>query len=409
MGLSERPVVVGGGAAGIIACLTLEKAGYSPLLLEADDRLGGRLRTETMSDGTRVDVGFQILLTAYPELQKWADIGALDPVRFVPGAKVHHRGRWKTVADPLRAPSLLLQTLTSNLGTFGDQMRILALLRDVRRGTALSIQNQQSRGTTLSFLKTRGFSDNFISRFLAPFFSGIFLNRALDPPSAQFCYTFRMLATGDVVRPRMGMASLVNQLERKLQRTEVRTGTPVQSISENHLVLGDGSTLEASGAIVTIPGLTPEAEPPLWNSCLNVVFACSQAPFGRPIIGLIPDSKAVTNFHFMEDVQGEEGKGKVNATAVIARGSNPDTTLQAMRDDLLGAGIRVNEILWQRQISRALPQLAQVRSNVANPRNPQGGYIAGDHTAAPSLDAAMRSGRVAAEAWIEDHPKKETE
>ena len=100
MGPFERPVVVGGGAAGLIACLTLEKAGHSPLLLEADDQLGGRLRTETLSDGTRVDVGFQILLTAYPELQKWADIEALDPVRFVPGAKVHYRGRWKTVADP---------------------------------------------------------------------------------------------------------------------------------------------------------------------------------------------------------------------------------------------------------------------------------------------------------------------
>lgn len=217
-----------------------------------------------------------------------------------------------------------------------------------------------------------------------------------------------MLATGDVIRPRLGMASLVDQLERKLTRTEIRTSTRVQSISENHLVLGDGSILEARGAIVTIPGLTPEAEPTLWNSCLNVVFACSQAPFGRPIIGLIPASKAVTNFHFMEDVQGEEGKGKVNATALIAEGSTPDATLHAMHDDLLGAGIRVNETLWQRQISQALPQLAQVRSNVANPRNPQGNYIAGDHTAAPSLDAAMRSGRVAAEAWIEDHPQKQS-
>ena len=41
-----------------------------------------------MADGTSVDVGFQVLLTAYPELQRWVDLPALDPVAFVPEARI---------------------------------------------------------------------------------------------------------------------------------------------------------------------------------------------------------------------------------------------------------------------------------------------------------------------------------
>ena len=99
---NKRPIVVGGGAAGLIACLALEEAGHSPLLLEAGSDLGGRLKTEHMSDGTPVDVGIQVLFTAYPELQRWVDFDQLDAVRFVPGAKVFQRGRWRTLADPRR-------------------------------------------------------------------------------------------------------------------------------------------------------------------------------------------------------------------------------------------------------------------------------------------------------------------
>ena len=106
MDTPERPIVVGGGAAGLAACLTLESLGFAPLLLEASDRLGGRLRTDRMEDGTPVDRGFQILLTAYPELERWADIPALDPVAFVPGARIRSGTRWKTVADPRRSSSV---------------------------------------------------------------------------------------------------------------------------------------------------------------------------------------------------------------------------------------------------------------------------------------------------------------
>ena len=221
----DRPVIIGGGAAGLAACLTLEAAGMS-LLLESSDRLGGRLRTEVMPDGMPVDVGFQVLLTAYPELQRWVDVDALDPVRFVPGAKIREGGRWRTLADPRRRPSLLLPTLTSGIGAWSDRWRILRMVSRVLRGPAERVQAQVIAGTTMDHLKSEGFSGSFIRDFLQPFFSGIFLDRRLSPPPAQFRYTLRMFAQGDVVRPKGGIEALVHQLQGRLEKTEVRLVSP---------------------------------------------------------------------------------------------------------------------------------------------------------------------------------------
>ena len=60
-------VVIGAGLAGLTAARTLTAAGLDVAVLEASDGVGGRVRTDVV-DGYRLDRGFQILLTAYPEL-----------------------------------------------------------------------------------------------------------------------------------------------------------------------------------------------------------------------------------------------------------------------------------------------------------------------------------------------------
>lgn len=52
-------IVVGAGFTGLSAALELVGAGLDVLLLEARDRVGGKVESETLSDGTRVDTGGQ--------------------------------------------------------------------------------------------------------------------------------------------------------------------------------------------------------------------------------------------------------------------------------------------------------------------------------------------------------------
>ena len=53
-------IVVGGGLSGLTCARQLCRAGRDVLLLEASDRLGGRVRTDSV-DGFKLDRGFQVL------------------------------------------------------------------------------------------------------------------------------------------------------------------------------------------------------------------------------------------------------------------------------------------------------------------------------------------------------------
>ena len=53
--------VVGGGAAGLLAAMTLSEAGREVILLEARDYLGGRAHSVPLSDGTVVEYGAQFV------------------------------------------------------------------------------------------------------------------------------------------------------------------------------------------------------------------------------------------------------------------------------------------------------------------------------------------------------------
>ena len=54
---SSRVVIVGAGAAGLAAARWLKERGFNPLVLEARDRVGGRIHTVEMEHGAPVDLG----------------------------------------------------------------------------------------------------------------------------------------------------------------------------------------------------------------------------------------------------------------------------------------------------------------------------------------------------------------
>ena len=70
-------VIVGGGLAGLAAARRLHRAGVPWRLVEAGDRLGGRVATDVV-DGYLLDRGFQVLNTAYPRLGTLLDLDTLD-------------------------------------------------------------------------------------------------------------------------------------------------------------------------------------------------------------------------------------------------------------------------------------------------------------------------------------------
>jgi phytoene dehydrogenase-like protein len=191
----KRVIVIGAGLAGLRAAHLLQKAGRSVIVLEAADGPGGRVRTDIV-DGFRIDRGFQVLLTGYPEVKAALDLDALRLQAFAPGAMVFRGGAFRTLCDPWRRP------FQGALGLIGPPGRVSDRFRLARFRSRISVESeaQLSAPAGRSFLDTlrgQGFSDDFIDGFFRPWFGGITLDRALSTDAAFCKFVFRCLADGE--------------------------------------------------------------------------------------------------------------------------------------------------------------------------------------------------------------------
>ena len=102
--MSEKPVVIiGAGLAGLCCARELVRNSVEVLLLESQDGVGGRVRTDVV-DGFRLDRGFQVLQTAYPEARRQLDYKSLRLHNFAPGALIRSEIRTVVMSDPWRRP-----------------------------------------------------------------------------------------------------------------------------------------------------------------------------------------------------------------------------------------------------------------------------------------------------------------
>jgi predicted NAD/FAD-binding protein len=155
-------VIVGAGLAGLSASRFLTATGFDVHVLEASDGVGGRVRTDHV-DGFTLDRGFQILLTAYPELKKQFDVDALNLQPFDPGALVWMNGKGKVFSDPLRRPQSLVATAVAPIGSVVDKIRLALLRLSVTRSNGASLLSGADM-TTAKMLNSRGFSKSTIRR-----------------------------------------------------------------------------------------------------------------------------------------------------------------------------------------------------------------------------------------------------
>ncbi len=403
--------IIGAGVSGLIAAQVLENKGYSPIIIEATDRAGGRVKTDVIK-GYQLDHGFQVLLDAYPKAKEYLDYDRLNLQKLIPGAIIFKNENRKLLGDPRRDLSMTLPTLFSTAATFSDKLKVLKLNRELAKKDLESLFNEPEI-TTLEYLKNYGFSKKIIKNFFKPFFTGIFLEDKLETSSRMFQYVFKMFGKGFAVIPRDGIEAISRQLQENLVSTTFEFNTRVNQVTQDEIHLENGKVLNHQGVIIAtdattlVPNLRNQQTQ--WKSVENLYFEVRVAPvFNKPLIGLIASKNALINNIFYPTSISTEHTGQhvlLSVSVVKEHDLNEKELIAQVEYELKKhAGIHDTNFLQRYSIRKALPRLDQVKYNV-DPGETQLSptiFLAGDQQLNGSLNAAMISGEQAALGLIQN-------
>ena len=396
--------IIGGGISGLIAARVLEEHGLSATIIEATDRLGGRVKTDVV-DGYSLDHGFQVLLTAYPAAKKYLDFDALALQEFLPGSAIFKNGKQKIIGDPLRNLSLLIPTLFSEIGTVNDKLKILALNRRLKKK---SIQNifAEKEQTTLAYLENIGFSETIITDFFIPFFSGIFLENKLETSSRMFEFVYKMFGEGNAALPKDGIQAIPKQLFEKLKNTTCVFNTKVKSVENGSIILESGEIIKSNFTIIAtqasglVSNLKNQAT--LWKSCDTLYFEVAKREIKKPLIGLIAAPNALINnifYHTSLQTSATATKELLSVTVIDRQNlTNKQLVAEVQKELKELCNIDSCTFIKQYNIPMALPKLQDIQYEMlpSETRLTETIFLAGDTQLNGSLNAAMIAGERAA-------------
>ena len=416
-------VVIGAGFAGLCCARELHRAGVPVLVLEAERQVGGRVRTERDDEGFLIDRGFQVMLSAYPALQRHVDLDALGAASFDSGAMIWSGRRRIPLAHPLFHPGAIVRDLTSAVFPAADKLRLAAWALSVSRQSwpsAANVANERPVDrSALEFLRDRGFSDAFIDRFARPFWGGILLDRSLSASAGVLEFTLRMFISGSGVLPREGLGAVPAAIAADLPDGAIRTGARVTALHwEAGAVTGvecaDSERIAASAVVVAtdppaaaaLTGIGTIPTDPV--GCVTVLLSGQVDPgVGKRLVLDGTGTRSVNHIAPLSTVQPTYAPAGSHLIAAVMLGedalaaSDDDLSRRALADVGLMLGqphawtvrriVRLPFALYRQNpgIHRRLPDAAT---------GTRGLFLASDATVDASVNGALLSGESAARA-----------
>lgn len=395
--------VVGAGLAGLSCAAELQSTGIDTIVYEASDGVGGRVRSDRI-DGFTLDRGFQVALTAYPEMHRQLDMAALDLQTFDPGALVWRSGKGSVVGDPLRMPSSAIDTVTAPIGSLFDKARIALLRHRVRKVHPAQLLRGEDIATT-DALVGAGFSKKIIERFFTPLVGGIQLDPELRASRRMFDIVFRTLADGDSAVPSAGMQAISDQLAAKLSAGSVHLSTAVSSVTATSVRIGETEVPHDAVVVAT--------EGPAAASLLDlpqvpsksvgcVYFSADDPPIDSKLIVLDGTGKGpVLNVAVMSNVApsyAPAGRHLIAAALPGHLGGDLEHLARVQLRGWWGAQVDSWQTIATYRIAHGQPGQEPPFTPKQRVALPDGRFVCGDHRDTASIQGAMYSGRRCAQA-----------
>lgn len=387
--------------AGLRCAQVLEAAGAEVLLLEASDRVGGRVATDVV-DGYRIDRGFQLLNPSYPQALRALDLDALDLRSFAPGLVLSDGESARTITDPLRRPLSVVSTLAGVPGTLRDRLNLGVLLARLRAGQVRRVIANDD-APARSWLARRHIGGDVTEQLLRPFLSGVLLDGDLESSGHLVALLLRSFVAGIPALPSDGMGAIPSQMVAGLTSTTIELSTPVAEVTSDHVVTEAGTRIDGDAVVLAAASgpaahLLPGGERQ-WRSVTTWWFASDEPSTAGP--SLVVDQTGGTLVNSVEMTSAAPSYAPAGRRLIASSGlgvhGGPDAE-RAARDRtaaLHGIAPSALELVATTAIPEALPTSLSPLV-LRPPIEIEGIVLAGDHVATPSIQGAMASGERAA-------------
>jgi phytoene dehydrogenase-like protein len=405
--------VIGAGVAGLTCARALEESGLSVRVLERSARVGGRVGTDLV-DGFRCDRGFQWLNAGDPDIRESVDVAALNPRPIERGMVLAHPDGYRILQGSQVA---LIAAIRSGIGQPQDIARLMRWTDPVRKSRERLLGGADM--TLQESLDKHGISGRIREEVLRPFFRLVFADEDLRTSYQFAMLSMQALLVGQPALPALGMQALPNQLSLGLERP-VEHGVDVlgvvRSVGEGVRIFTDGGEIQARASVVatdpvnasSLLGLgTPTMRGlATWWFSTDIPPTTIKMPFVNPVgpsSGPISHAVVVSN---IAPRYAPAGRHLVAACSVAAPGTPAGGESEAEVRAQLGQIFRTDATSWglvTRHVKSAAWPVSRPPLILGREVDLGDGlFVAGDHREAAGIAGAMRAGRRAAAAVLEE-------
>ena len=379
----KKVIVIGSGLSGLSFANHLDKTKYSLEIFEKNSTPGGRVRSEKI-DGFTCDIGFQVLLNNYNEVKKLNIYNDLKLKYFNSGAEIYNENGNLKLYNPIHHPIAFIKSNIFNIFTFKDILKLLLLFFKARK-----------RGTVGELFKKK-FSGKSQNLFLNPFFKGIFLSKDLKNDTIFFHKIFKKFALGKASIPSKGMHTFPKKIIENLD-LKINYNSELTGIEDNIAVFNNDRKHQFDILVLAVPmhninKIINTDIKMTYNENKTIYISSTKNVLEKSIL-LVPNEKFKTNsIQCLSNVSKSYSNKGINLYSLSSLYADASDS-ELIEEFKKITGIKGDDLNLIKSycLKEALPEKIITINSQKNI------FYCGDWNQEPSIDGALKSGRLLAE------------